>query len=57
MSEIIYRDIDLDVVMKYFADGFEAARGKEISDNTTWFIDPVKNRAIFKLYVQPKEGE
>lgn len=54
--KIEYHEYPLDLVMRYFADGFT---GKDKMDARLreWFIDPVKGMAVFRLYVgESKKG-
>lgn len=49
---IIYKEINLETVMKYFVDGFD----QDVS-SYEWFCDAAKRKVIFKLYyVEPEEG-
>lgn len=46
-TTIIYQEEDLDTVMGYFVKGYEIETLK-----TEWFLDPIKNKVIFKLFVE-----
>lgn len=47
-------EYDLDVVMRYFIDGFTAPDGKERAGDADWFVDTAKRRVIFR--VQTKDA-
>jgi hypothetical protein len=50
--KIIYQEYTTSMVIDYFIKGFT----KKPKDCEVFF-DPVKNKFIFKLYIQQKEGE
>ncbi len=54
--EYEWQEHSLKTVMNYFKKGFDARIGEEIVD-VEWFIDPVKEKAIFKLVVRKKVQE
>jgi hypothetical protein len=49
--KIQWQQVELDSVIDYYVKGF----GVEIS-NYEFYIDPVKKKVIFKLYIEGKEG-
>ena len=55
--KIEYKDVPLDTVLRYFADGFKTTKGQQNITMSNAFVDTSKRRVIFELYVDdpPKD--
>lgn len=51
---IHYQEARFDDVLYFFAKSFKPRDGEKI-DHVEFFVDPVKNVVVFKLYVREKE--
>lgn len=54
MTKVQYAEAGLAEVMRYFAKDY---RGDVAHELTEWFIDPVKGKVVFKLYVRVEESK
>lgn len=52
--EIKYQEHDLDGIMRYFANGFENPKGKQIV-KWEFTIDTFRRIVIYKIYIDEKE--
>jgi hypothetical protein len=55
-----YQEVPVDTVMRHFAQGFKARKGREIPPydwTREWFYDPKKGVVIFKITTRAKSDE
>jgi hypothetical protein len=57
-TEIRYQEADLDGVLQFYANRYDAPEGTQFikgfdgSNKVEWFVDIEKRRVVFKLYLE-----
>jgi hypothetical protein len=53
--KIEYKEVNMDTVLRYFQDGFKTIKGQEHLNFGDTFIDTMKRKVIFQVYLDNDE--